>query len=224
MAYFRSTNLGDPQEAYVAWFDLMGTQNLMAGPIRVAAQSIYKLHIAALEAKSDAVTLYPVMDGIYAVSQSAEVVKQFTRDLFENAFVDLWKDSGKPGFQYLIRCAIAFGQIYHARDLPATASKILAENPDYRRSLFIGLPVTLAYTEERKAVPFGVAIHESAGPQFADQMIGNWWRWFEEKDREKLKAELKLYFAGARKHMQATYPKERIDAHEALVDQYLAGP
>lgn len=222
MAYFRSANLGEPHEAFVGWFDLMGTRNMMAGPIRIAAQSIYKLHVAALEATCPEVTLYPVMDGVYAVSHSPEVMKRFTKDLFENVSLDLVKDSGKPGFQYLIRGAIAFGQVYHARDLPADASKILAENPEYRRSLFIGLPVTLAYTEESNAAPFGVAIHESAAQYFADQMIHNWWRWFDEAHREILKAKLNLYFQGARKFMQTSYPIERISAHEALVEQYLA--
>lgn len=221
MAYFSSSNIGDPQESFVAWVDLMGCKNLMSGPIRVAAQSIYKLHVAALEASDSSVVLYPLMDGFYITTPQAKRMKEFLRDVFRNLFFDLKNDSGKPGFQYLARGAVAHGEIYHGMNLPDSASSALATHPAYRSNIVIGMPVVNAFLAEAKAPPLGISIHDSCGENFSGECLGTWWKWFPEIERTRLRQELLLYFQGKRKFPDAGYPLSKISNHEALVSRYL---
>ena len=223
MAFFSSVNIGTPDQSFVAWIDMMGCRNLMNGPINVAAQSIYKVHVAALEASQEDVLLYPLMDGIYATTSDAQRMKSFLRSVFDNLFFDLKNDTGKPGFQYLARGAVAYGEIYHGRDLPDTASKVLAENSAYRCNLVIGLPVVNAFLTESTAPPFGVSIHESCGNEFEDECLGTWWKWFPESERLRLRKEILLYFKGKRKYPELGYPASKITVHEALAARYLEG-
>lgn len=222
MAYFRSSDLGQPQSAFVAWVDLMGCRNLMAGPIKIAAQSVYKLHVAALDAKPIEVTLYPIMDGFYATCTEAAPLERFLSDVFKELSNDLIKDKGKVGFQFLIRGAVAHGEIYHGSILPESASRTLHENQDYKKQILIGMPVVDAHSTEDEAPPFGLAIHGTVPEGAFSNRLGTWWRWFNPAESERLNSALVSYFTDARCHLTPKYSSSRITVHEALAYKYFS--
>jgi len=51
--YFNANKLLDPSNEYVCWIDVMGIKSSMERSIKISANFIYKLHIAAIEAPSD---------------------------------------------------------------------------------------------------------------------------------------------------------------------------
>lgn len=53
---------GEPSVEYVAWVDVMGTQGALERSTKVAANFIYKLHIAVLRNQQEGVGFYPLMD------------------------------------------------------------------------------------------------------------------------------------------------------------------
>ncbi len=65
---FKSKLIPTPKNEYVAWVDVMGIQSSMSRSIDISANFIFKLHIAALNAKTAKLNIYPVMDGFYALS------------------------------------------------------------------------------------------------------------------------------------------------------------
>ena len=62
----------------------------MNDPIKVAAQSVYKLHVAALETDVCSVLLYPLMDGFYATASDAQKIiassASWLADIFSTRF------------------------------------------------------------------------------------------------------------------------------------------
>jgi hypothetical protein len=64
----------DSSDSYVCWIDIMGTGNHMYRDISVAAQKILNFQVLAKKFESDNLTIYPMMDGVYIVSESVEEV------------------------------------------------------------------------------------------------------------------------------------------------------
>ncbi len=60
----------------------MGIQSAMARSIMITANFVFKLHLAALEAPREGVSLYPVMDGLYASADRPETLERFLRNVF----------------------------------------------------------------------------------------------------------------------------------------------
>jgi hypothetical protein len=64
----------------------MGIQGALRRSIKIAANFVYKLHDAALQARIAPLRLYPIMDGFYASSPDVETMggseKSFCGSLF----------------------------------------------------------------------------------------------------------------------------------------------
>ncbi len=226
MAYFDSRHLPNPSKEYVAWIDVMGIQSVMSRSIQVAANFVFKLHIAALEAMTDGITLYPVMDGVYVTSQDKCSMEKFLRSMYSD-LAKIFIEEGKERFLFLIRGAIAYGEIYHGRDIGKKASTTLSSSPEYQSHILLGEPMINAHLGERGAPPFGIFVHPSA--MGSDSSVGSdgWWRWFEgvkDIDRDAIGRKCSVYFNWCYENRDdIRYDLDRILVHKGLAELYFAG-
>lgn len=189
-----------------------------------------KLHVAALTAvkknTKTPIELYPIIDGIYAVSEDRDPMMFFISDVFRSMAAEFlvlqnWERS-------IIRGAISYGPVILGRE--STSGAPILQESNYCHSILLGMPLVQAYSAERLAPPFGVYIHESARA-FAPSnshpfttMLWQWWR--TDKPAQKvalaLLAELDTYFEWSRNHTTAmAYSRDRIDVHQQLAREYL---
>ena len=68
--YFNDEKFPNAQKEYVLWIDIMGTKNFMSTSLRTSSLFICKLHMAILEAKTENMHIYPVMDGVYITTKN----------------------------------------------------------------------------------------------------------------------------------------------------------
>lgn len=224
---------------YVGWLDAMGIQSAMGRSINVTANFVFKLHIAAIKSLDDlqerqreAISLYPVMDGVYFVTNDQPSLYGFLRRTF-GCLAREFVETPDMRHRFLVRGALACGPVVHGRDLPVHASGVLNDYAKYRDSILLGLPMIQAYLTERMAPPFSVYVHESARaftPAPRPPIRATWWRWFKTSQNDdwlalaaRLRDELKLYFEWCKKRsFEIGYDAESIKKHEHLADQYFA--
>jgi hypothetical protein len=226
MTYFDARALPLPVTEYVAWVDVMGIRTQMAKSISVSANFVFKLHVAVLDATTDGVLIYPIMDGFYASSPVRKRLEVFLSKVF-TSLTDVFMAEQKPHFRFIVRGAIAVGETYHGRHIGDKASKRLAEHPNYRASILLGTPIVDANQTETSAPPFGIAIHQSArdfAPEGETKFAEQQWKWFPDGfDTESLRKSLLEHFAWCRsKSKDLDYPIEKIEKHKNLANQYLS--
>jgi hypothetical protein len=230
--YLRPYYLGDesgPQKSrYVLWVDIMGSQGKMMRNVRTASIPLMKLHVAALNAQKKTVggvDLFPVIDGIYVVSERLASIGFFISDVFRSMAAEFlvlkeWERS-------VIRGAIAYGPVIMGAECKEGAS-ILKES-DYAKSILLGMPLVQAYTAEKGAPPFGVHVHESVrafGQIGTHRVTVSLWRWWSKNEdsmrvAEPLLPSLRSYFEWCRKNpVTSGYPPDRIEAHRVLAEEY----
>jgi hypothetical protein len=113
--FFDARQLGDPSEEYVAWVDVMGIQATLRRSIGSAANFVYKLHDAALQASGPGLRLYPVMDGFYVSSPERSLLAAFLRAVFLSV-AEEHTSQPRERFRFVIRGAVAKGTIYHGSE------------------------------------------------------------------------------------------------------------
>jgi hypothetical protein len=129
--YFNAKELPESTPEYVAWVDVMGTQSVMSRSLSIAANFIFKLHTAALDAqkKTDGnIHLYPVMDGLYASSSSQEAILYFLRSVFCKIAETLILEENNM-YRFIVRGALAFGPIIHGKNVSEKTSNVLGCEP-----------------------------------------------------------------------------------------------
>lgn len=224
MPYFDARHLPNPTEEYVAWVDVMGIQSAMGRSIAVAANFVFKLHIAALESKSPGVMLYPVMDGVYASSPSEADMSSFLRAVIKSLAV-LFSGERNQIYRFIVRGGIARGQIHHGRGLQREASHVLANNPGHRDQVLLGQPMIDAHQGESRAPPFGIYVHVSARTALFGTSKEGWWRWFigdEAFDSAAMHEQLRVYFDWCyERSEEIQYVPERILVHRGFSEHYL---
>lgn len=188
-----------------------------------------KLHVAALNAKKKTIgkiELFPVIDGIYVVSEDFKAIAFFISDVFRSMAAEFlvlenWERS-------VIRGAVAYGPVIIGGECKEGAP-ILMES-DYANSILLGMPLVQAYAAEKATPPFGVSVHESVrafGRLGKYPISASLWRWWSKnpdnmKIASALFGSLHSYYEWCRKNPTASgYPPERIDAHRAMADEYL---
>ena len=126
----------------------------------------------------------------------------------------------------MIRGGLAFGPVIHGHDVGQCAPE-LQNNPSYRDSVLLGMPMVQAHLSERGAPPFGVFVHESArvfAPSGTDPLHWIWWKWKRDEEAETwntLKDQLTAHFEWCKARAQAIlYSEDRIEAHMKMVEQY----
>lgn len=228
LPFFDAQRLPAAVNAYVAWADVGGIQGIMSRSLPISANFVFKLHIVALEAPRNNVELYPVMDGIYAVSSDQAAMVAFLEYLFVH-LADLFVSTPDSHHRFLVKGALAFGPIIHGSSLPNQASNTLDQNAAYRGAILLGIPMIQAHLGERNAPPFGLFVHESArafAPANQTPLKMAWWTWFRPNHwqtlAQELRQELDNYFTWCLGRAQAIgYEAQRIEAHRKLAHQYL---
>jgi len=105
-----ANHLPSPQNEYVCWIDAMGVQSMMSRSLKITANFIFKIHIAAVTSANDHVKLYPVMDGLYASSSDKNSIIGFIKDVFR-AIADEFIQQQHIYYRFLIKGALAFGPV-----------------------------------------------------------------------------------------------------------------
>lgn len=230
---FDSTQMPTPSHEYVCWMDIMGTGAIMPRSLETSAIFIFKLHTAAIESNdSGDVRLYPMMDGVYAVSDSKQSLLDFIEGAFSAMATDITDNIEKEYYKYVVKASIAFGPIVHGSDIPDEANDALTA--DYQKSILVGIPMVQAYDSEGNAPPFGVYIHESArafSPDDETPFTHYWWEWFHRKERShhqlavNLSRQLSSYYEWCEQnHNSIDYEIEKIEQHRELCEEYLPEP
>ncbi len=214
---------------YVLWIDLMGSRNMMLRSVARAAIPLMKLHVAALEARksiADEVELYPMIDGLYAISRSFSPIRRFVGLTFQRLVAEFLTSDNKERFA--VRGGLAYGPVLRGADSMNGAPEALVE-PHYWNAILIGIPLAQAYRAEKKAPPFGVYIDESArafAPPKAKPIPLILWRWWEGNEKSEnfisaLTSEIEEYFEWCMGHTADTgYRPKRIEAHRKLGHEY----
>lgn len=230
--YFDSLYLGEPQSDYVCWLDVMGTTNQMLRSLPIAANFIFKLHCAVLEAydaldSQSGVRLYPVMDGVYITSQRRNPLQVLLNQSLRRVVTTFLREE-KCYHRFLVRGDVAYGPVYHGSDLDPRTAHVLADHSEIRDSILMGLPVAQAYRTEGSAPPFGIAAHSSArafAPAGDEPFRFIWLDWFRSSrprvDPALLLAKLNEYFDWQSAHCNMTgYEPARIGHHRKLAAEY----
>lgn len=225
--FFDTRRLGDASREYVAWVDVMGIQATLRRSVDTAANFVYKLHDAALKARVADLLIYPVMDGFYAATREQPTLQTFLRQVFR-AVAEEHVLQNKEWFRFVVRGAVARGDVYHGRNLDPDASWSLRDNPQYRDNLLLGEPMVRAHLGEPEAPPFGIYIDHSA-EGFIEGLQGFpfdlWWKWYEAPDRDlllRLQMALDQYYGWcAGKTEELKYPLSRIRIHRGQATLYL---
>ena len=228
--YFNSKNIhiGDKEE-YVVWLDIMGIQSAMVRSLHTSANFIFKLHIAALESKKkdDGVRLYPVMDGMYIVSEKKAVIKKILEKVMMRLIEEFNKQS-EHKHRFLARASIAKGYVIHGDTIGDETSDALVYNSRHKDSIVLGMPVIFAYKSEKEAPPFGVSLHYSAVDILDSDDLSwsyKWWRWFKNSKKldafKSFKKNIKDYFRWcSERGYLIEYDKNRMQLHCDMVNQY----
>lgn len=233
MPFFNAEHLQSPSNQYVCWIDIMGTMNKMSSSINSCANFVFKLHSAIIENISDKISLYPVMDGAYITSSSQKVITKFLTSVFYS-ITKMFIEEKNPYHRFLVKASLAFGPVFHGKDLPSDANNQFDTYPEYKNSILLGLPMVQAYMNEKNAPPFGVFVHESArafAPTGDTPFTFKWWEWnrfISDLDttgknayRKQLYDEINNYFEWAAKNTIALdYHSDRIAEHKKMAQEY----
>ena len=210
----------------------MGTQGSMSRSLRKSANFIFKIHITALESQTPTIQLYPVMDGLYVVSDHQGDMLDFLERMFSR-LADLFVSTPDMQHRFIVKGSLAYGPVVHGSSLLPAASATLVNNQNYRNALLLGMPMIQAYLGEKKAPPFGVFVNESArafcpaGAPAVHPLTVSWWTWFRPGQwialAQELRTEMNLYcdWCSQRSHA-IDYPVEKIKEHRGLIMEYLA--
>lgn len=220
-----------PQNQYIAWLDIMGTANAMRRSVKTAAVKVLKMHNAVLDVEdSYDIKLFPMMDGIYIVSDDGYELIDFLQDLFKGYAKYLQEESDQDHFEVyytsVIRAAIAFGPLYHGEDTTKAVSETIADSGNYKNSMLVGVPMADAYEAESEAPPFGIHIHQSArtlAPEGEEPIPQYWWKWWTDSDDlpEDLLDLLEEYFDYFEDSRHSAYSQDKIDEHREMAEAYL---
>lgn len=151
-----------PKNEYVCWLDIMGTKNNMSDSFEKSTNYMLRFHSAIFSVvKSEKqVTFYPVMDGVYITSPKAEIIKKVVKAIM-NQLADVFIEEATCFHKFVIRGALAYGEIAHGKYIDERVCKNLA-GEHYLQYLLFGMPIIMAHISERLAPPYGIYIHESA--------------------------------------------------------------
>lgn len=225
--YFNSKLLGSPRRSFVIWVDCMGTQCFISRSIDISANVVMKFQTAVAWACSsfDDVCVYPVMDGAYITSESFSSLKKAI-GLMMGALFRSFIKTEEQEHRYLVRGAIAYGDVFHGADISKDAFDRKVCDDIGKRSIMLGLPMIQAYQCERCAPPFGISIHESCKlSDCAHSFPVEWYDWTEALGNDDFKLFRRVvddYFEFYRNQtFYSGYSEEKINDHKQRFEQYM---
>ncbi|MFC3477371.1 type I restriction-modification system subunit M N-terminal domain-containing protein [Halobacterium litoreum] len=228
--YVDPSELQSPKNQYIAWLDIMGTANAMRRSVKTGAVKVLKMHNAVLDVQNDYdVDIFPMMDGMYIVSDEKFELIGFLQDIFRGYAEYLVGESEQDHFEVyytsIIRAAVAFGPLYHGGDTTESVSETIAGSEGYKNSILVGVPMADAYEAETEAPPFGIRIHRSArtlAPEGEEPIPQYWWNWWEGTDLpENLLDLLNNYFEHFEESRHSEYDEQKLERHKETAKVYL---
>lgn len=232
--FFNERELPKPRNEYVAFVDIMGTRTHMMRSVKETANFIFKLHSAIISAWREKpyknVFIYPVMDGAYITSTNKEDMVNILQRVYRS-LSKLFLDEPNPSFLYLVRGAVAYGEVVHGHNVPYSASKAFEFCLGYKDYILLGSAMISAYEKEGDAAPFGIYLDESAikgtrgknGGAFPEE-----WKWFKDetlKIDKELPTRLSVKIIDYLESMKDSnhplhYEEEKIQKHISLTKDY----
>lgn len=207
---------------YVCWIDTMGTKNTMSESFEKAANFMIRFHAIVMEALEGVldVNRYPLMDGIYLTSTNWNSLKKVINKIYSES-ADIFIKEEIIAHRFLIRGAIAYGQVAHGTAIIDDVCLNYHDKDNYKSTLLMGMPMIQSYTSESSAPPFGIYIHESARqPQI---LQGRFYAWSnDEKLKGKLRLKIHQYFdwcSAYRNYLEIS--SDKIAKYKQLNDEYL---
>lgn len=219
--YFDDKDMPKEQKSeYVLWIDIMGTRNRMSTSVRTSTMFICRLHACILDHKTSGLHVYPMMDGAYVTSKSADEMEKFIISAFNDIY-DTFVAESDDLHRFIVKGALAYGPIVHGSEIPETCSAIFTKNTGYLQGVLFGVPMIQANKGEKLAPPFGVYCDESAR-MASNKFSFVWYKWLKDNEKKKdMLKQLDKYFEYASKHTyELEYPKEKISEHEEKAKQY----
>ena len=233
--YFNAQELPTARKEYVAFIDVMGTQNHMKRSVAIAANFIFKLHSTVISALREkpyiGVFLYPTMDGVYITSTTRKDMENILIRILRK-LADEFLEENDINHQFLVRGGLAYGQVIHGHDIPYSAANELGMYSGYKDMIILGDAMVAAYDGEGKASPFGIYVDESAirGSNGTFGFYDCFWKWFFSKE---LKVDSELHHLIAEKiknylecakdeNSPIHYNIESVEKHMKLVMDYFA--
>lgn len=182
-----------PATEYVCWLDIMGTRSTMSESFEKAANFMLRFHSCVIDAVKDEkrVHHYPVMDGVYIASPQKEALTKSIKCILNN-LSDIFIAEENLNHRFVVRGAIARGDIAHGCNISNEICDIVASLDRYKNTVMMGLPMIQAYTSEHFAPPFGIYIHESA--RVPNALQGRFYAWCKNDKKAKLRQKIDEYF------------------------------
>lgn len=231
--FFNERKLPRPKYEYVAFIDIMGTRTHMKKSVRESANFIFKLHSAIISAWREKpyknVFVYPVMDGAYITSGNKENMANILLRVYRSLAENFLKESNGD-YLYLVRGAIAYGEVIHGHNVPYEASKAFEMNLGYKDNILLGSAMITAYDSEKYAAPFGIYIDASAcrGRKKGGGSFIKDWRWFDDEtlkiDKDipgAISNKIQTYLESMKDERHPLhYPVDRIEEHIRLTEKH----
>lgn len=223
--FFNGKLLPPASKRYVAFVDIMGIQTHMLKSTATAANFIFKLHSAILDAwrgeKYQDVFVYPVMDGAYITAAVKSDIEKILVRIFKG-IAEIQITESNPSHWFVIRGSVAFGEVIHGHHVPYEASKVFEKDLGYKNNILLGPAMISAYRGEAKAAPFGIYLDDSAINHGSGRGFPKEWKWYDSTaltlDNEigtKIRQTVLDYF-------KKTSGDTKADQHKQLAEEYFS--
>lgn len=212
------------EEAYVGWVDLMGIGDSMSRSYQTAAVNVGKLYSGvANHGYLDEVTVYPMADGMYLLSEDIEHVSMTMSDIFfqfgkvTNERLEDPHDNYGPWLGFLLRGGLAQGTVYHGEDVDEDGKSDL-ENCDWLDSVPFGEPIANAHNIERSVAPYGIATHDTV-PGLPEEW--KWWELYPDGTKQDIVNYLSEHFEWAKNNIDdLLYEESNLHHHANMAEDY----
>lgn len=214
------------KDRFVAWIDLMGAANHFLMSLPKASCFVGKIHDAGLQAQKrhTNVSLHPIADGFYAISEDWAETKEFTSRVIRS-LAYIFDSESEAEHRFLVRAGIAYGRFVDGTQM-ANGSKALQGHDEYLRNVFVGCPLAWAYKAEGKAPPFGIYVDQSVTTHSGEPVawvLHQWWTPTQAAWAKQFGGKVKDHLVWLERNAIGTrYPTEKHAAYVKAVTEYFA--
>lgn len=216
--YFNTDKLGDFENLYVFYVDIMGMKTIMYRSFSKSTIFMGKLHCALVEASTRIpdVVVYPVMDGAYVSAKKYGDICAFITDLYMR-LGRVFVETKNIDECFLIRGCLAYGPIITGSAITCEVSRALNDAGEgaYKKHLLFGFPVVLAAKGEEQCPPFGVYFDITVRTAKDNNAAGIWYKWCSDTSLAvAMRDHMKKYYQYARSHnVELMYDMKRLEDH-----------
>ena len=226
-AYFDSSKMPKPENAYILYVDIMGTQQVMTRSFERASNFIFKMHATILQSlrefSSNGIIVYPLMDGAYVTFRNKALLMKLSSSIYYK-ILELNVKSADYKHWFVLRGGIAHGEIIHGYNVPYSASYEYANSVGYKEKILVGSGMISAYLQDKIAPPMGIALCDNV-VNCGDPITDNWkwYKGFSASDKyqaiREFKDRLPEYYEWLEENYPE-YPQRKREEHRAKAFEY----